>query len=296
MDELSPHFNWLLLLIGVSILLHLFTKRTGSPCLAIFSRWLRWVTLSLCFAYFILSLGWSGRPFWLLSTTIFLGWFILETLFNWITISALSRSDFPLFPRFRENTTGQEWPMQNRLFLLRDWLRENGFKKKAALQADLPGDIEIKCSIFESPDLLIRATIQFIPTQRGIFTATYSLVSQTAAGTRVVTDNSFIPFGGFYPENFFVWRKPLVRDFKKLLAIHRQRLAGFSDEKIIPWDNDPLDEINHQQQILEQTNTELGFLFPYDKREEFGRITWEGRYRVWKEIWLMNYLGLSRRY
>jgi hypothetical protein len=25
-------------------------------------------------------------------------------------------------------------------------------------------------------------------------------------------------------------------------------------------------------------------------------MTFEGRYRVWKEVWMLNYLGLPRRY
>ncbi|MCZ2152790.1 MAG: hypothetical protein LC114_02630 [Bryobacterales bacterium] len=46
----------------------------------------------------------------------------------------------------------------------------------------------------------------------------------------------------------------------------------------------------------EQVNTELGFLFPYAQREDHGTITYEGRYRVWKELWLLNYLGRAARY
>ena len=41
---------------------------------------------------------------------------------------------------------------------------------------------------------------------------------------------------------------------------------------------------------------ELGFLHPHPEREDFGKITHEGRYRVWKEIWMLNYLGRSARY
>ena len=35
---------------------------------------------------------------------------------------------------------------------------------------------------------------------------------------------------------------------------------------------------------------------PQGAREENGKITYEGRYRVWKEIWMLNYLGRSARY
>ena len=32
---------------------------------------------------------------------------------------------------------------------------------------------------------------------------------------------------------------------------------------------------------------------PHQEREDLGKITQEGRYRVWKEIWMLNYLGRS---
>jgi hypothetical protein len=47
---------------------------------------------------------------------------------------------------------------------------------------------------------------------------------------------------------------------------------------------------------LEYVNTELGFLSPHHDREDYGKMTYEGRYRVWKEIWLLNYFGRSARY
>ena len=40
----------------------------------------------------------------------------------------------------------------------------------------------------------------------------------------------------------------------------------------------------------------MGFLFPMNLRDEYGKITWEGRYRVWKEIWLLNYFGKAFSY
>jgi hypothetical protein len=43
-------------------------------------------------------------------------------------------------------------------------------------------------------------------------------------------------------------------------------------------------------------NTELGFLHGHQDREEYGKISKEGRYRVWKEIWLLNYLGRTVGY
>ena len=63
-----------------------------------------------------------------------------------------------------------------------------------------------------------------------------------------------------------------------------------------PYSVEPLADFNSTQQELEQLNTELGFLHSYPEREDLGKISPEGRYRVWKEIWTLNYLGRSAKY
>jgi hypothetical protein len=54
--------------------------------------------------------------------------------------------------------------------------------------------------------------------------------------------------------------------------------------------------LNDAQRELDRVNTELGFLNPQGAREDHGKISHEGRYRVWKEIWMLNYLGRAARY
>ena len=66
--------------------------------------------------------------------------------------------------------------------------------------------------------------------------------------------------------------------------------------KPVPFAVDPLADLNAAQNDMDRVNTELGFLHPHSEREDFGKITHEGRYRVWKEIWTLNYLGRSAKY
>ena len=66
--------------------------------------------------------------------------------------------------------------------------------------------------------------------------------------------------------------------------------------KIVPFETEPLADFNAVQYELDQLNTELGFLHPRPERDDRGKFTHEGRYRVWKEIWMLNYLGRSAKY
>jgi hypothetical protein len=285
-------------LLGSIILLLMltqFNQRTGSPVVAIFTRWLRWLIFAFGVAKAFIDFGWSDRPYMALVGAFFLLWFLVETLYNWLAIHALSVSSLPLFPKFVPNQSGEEWPTHPRLLKIRDWLRANGFKQVQALKAEVAPSLYLRVSIYQDVESKTRIQITFLPQANGSLSVCYGLSSNTVSGYRYVTDNLYLPFGGFYPENWLVQRFPWRRSLAKLVTLHKERLAH-ANELVAPWITDPLDDLNNQQRELEQINTELGFLFPHAEREEHGKISHEGRYRVWKEYWLLNYFGRSVRY
>lgn len=269
--------------------------RFASPVLAILKRWVWWLTISLGAAYACYAGEVIDRPLWVLCVGFLLIYFLLETAFRWLEIHALSVSPIPLFPRFQANASGEEWPTHPRLLRIRDWLRLNGFKQVQALKAEMGGGIFLRTSIYQDAAGLVRVQVMFLPQAHGGISVCYALSSQTVTGHRYVTDNLYLPFGGFYPENWWVERSPWSRSLSKLVARHQQRIAQ-GREITVPWTTDPLGDLNSQQRELEQINTEMGFLFPHAEREDYGKITYEGRYRVWKELWLLNYFGRAARY
>ncbi len=291
-------FDPIYLLLAVAILsLVLFSlnQRLASPVLAIFVRWLRWLLFSLGGAFLAQEWGWSSRPFWVLALVLFLTWFLLETAYNWAAISALSQSPLPLFPRFVVNASGEEWPTHRRLLRVREWLRSHGFSQAQALRAEIGGGIHLRLSIYQNQPATTRIQVTFMPQANGAITACYSLASRLTDGRRYLTDNLYLPFAGFYPENWLVERKPWSRSLPRLLACHERRLAA-AGRPVEPWAGEPIEDLNQQQFELERLNTELGFLLPYNLREEYGKMTYEGRFRVWREVWMLNYFGRSCRY
>lgn len=283
----------LLLAIVISLALAQANQRLGSPVLSIAERWLRWLIFSFGAAHISVDFGFIDRPYGTLVAVFMLLWFLGETLYNWLGIQALSVSPLPLFPRYTVNPGGEEWPTQPRLLQIREWLRAQGFKPVQALKAEIGGGIYLRVSVYQDAAAQTRIQVTFLPQARGAIGVCFSIVSLTADGTRFVTDNFHIPFAGFYPEHWFVERRPLRRTLPWLIARHRARLAG---ETLAAFANAPLADLNLQQHELDQLNTQLGFLNPHPEREEFGKITQAGRYRVWKEIWMLNYLGRAARY
>jgi hypothetical protein len=281
--------------IVASLILTQLNQRLASPVIAIFNRWLRWFVFSLGAASVCAQFQLIDRPFWVLLVGFVLIYFLIETGYRWMEIHALSVSPMPLFPRFAVNSSGEEWPTHPRLLTLREWLRQEGFRPLQSLKAEVGAGIYLRTSIYQDAAGTLRVQITFLPQPSGGITVCHTFSSQTTEGDRIVTDNLFLPFGGFYPENWFVERHPWTRSAARLLQRHEQRVSA-AQAPLVAWDLEPLGDLNQQQREVERINTELGFLLPHAEREENGKISHEGRYRVWKEVWLLNYFGIASRY
>ncbi|HWL14492.1 MAG TPA: hypothetical protein VNR00_02735 [Opitutus sp.] len=281
--------------VVVSLVVMQINQRVASPLLSIVDRWLRWLVFAFGGAQIAVEFDLIDRPYWVIVALFFILWFLGETLLNWLRIHALSVSPLPLFPRYEANADGDEWPIQPRLLKLREWLRAQDFRQVQALKSEIGGGIFLRISFYQNADATIRVQVTFIPQASGAITVCFALSSLTADGARYVTDNLYVPFAGFYPEHWFVERAPWRRSLARLLARHRARISR-AGATLVPFTDDPLTDINTTQQELDRVNTELGFLHHPPEREDHGKITHEGRYRVWKEIWMLNYLGRAMRY
>lgn len=263
------------------------------PPAGVWAKWIRWALVSGVFAVLMETTGWSTRPLWV---HLLIGaglWFLFETVYNWLIIAALSRSPFPLFPKYRENSDGDEWPAQARFIRMKDWLRENNYTSIAALKAELFEDNFLRVSVYENSEEGIRIQILFVPKGNNSSSVFYSINSLGADDARLITDNHSLPFGGYYPDSWLHLRKPMVGSLSCLCRIHRKRASKLAFESI-GFTEKPLDELNDQQRYLENLNIHSGIIVPISKQEEDGMLTEKGRYRIWIEMWLIAYFGKAR--
>lgn len=272
-----------------------WAARTASPVIAIFGRWFRWGFLAAFAAGMIQLTGWTGYGYGTLLIVALLAFFILETAYNWVAISALSKSEMPLFPKFEINERGDEWPSNRDFIKLKGWLRQSGFQKRQALVSTLGEMLLMRASIYENEDQTLRLHILFLPNARGNTASCYTFYSTTQSGISIVTDNIFLPFGGFYPESWEVERQPWIRSIERLLQRHHARIDA-KGEPLMPFLTEPLEQINSDQRSVEQLNRDLGFLHTHAEEAEFGRLTTAGRARIWQELWTLAYLGLPLKY
>ncbi|MDF9833788.1 hypothetical protein M2103_002021 [Ereboglobus sp. PH5-5] len=280
----------------VSLVLIQINRTEASPIIALVNRWLRWGIFSTGGAYVLKGLLMLDHPYWMLVVMFALIWFLGETLYNWMAIKAYSYSELPLFPNYEPNESGEEWPTQKRFLKMREDIRANGFVHLCSMRARVMDSVHVRISVYQDASTATRLQITFLPQTKTNGMATIiGLSTLTADGCRYVTDNTFMPYAGFYPENWFVERRPWIRSLTSLLKRHKNRLEK-NNETPVPHTSDPLEETNAHQRMIERLNVEMGFLTTPLHREEQGRITNAGRYRTWKELWTLNYLGKSMRY
>jgi hypothetical protein len=224
-----------------------------------------------------------------------LSWFLIETSYNWIAIASLSKSELPLFPKFEENENGEEWPTSQPFIKLKDWLFDSGFTRKQSLVSHLGEMILMRVSVYESSDQTIRLHVLFLPNARGNTAVCFTCNSATRLGDCIVTDNIFLPFGGFYPENWDVERRPWMRSVSNLVERHRARIDAKA-EVLMPFVTSPLEQINEDQRQVETLNRDLAFLNKRAEEAELGRLTTAGKARIWQEVWTLSYLGRPLSY
>jgi hypothetical protein len=279
----------------VSLVLTKTNQYYASPVISLINRWLRWVIMAGGLAEISRYFGWLGRPYEVLFVVYFIAWFWFDGIYRWLAIQAVSFSPLPLFPRFAINQVGDEWPVQRRFLTLRDTLRSAGFNYVQSVRAEVATSFFLRLSIYQDKRGLTRAQVAFLPQPTGCLSVCFQFSTQFADGTRVVTDNHYLPFAGFYPETWQLERKPNTRDFYKLLKRHGLRVEQSGQTPVV-WSTEPVDDLNAQQSELERLNVDMGFLLPRVEHDEHGRISHEGRFRVWKEMLSLSYLGRPAQY
>jgi len=282
---------------SVAIGSQIFAARQGQPLMEIATRWSRLLAVVLGVTYLAFAMEWSlaaNRSPWSFATVLLIGAILLVTIAAWFRVKGFSFEDIPLFPSYFRNEESGEWPTSADHISLREWIRKQGFRQVEFLGAYPFPETFIREYHFDSKDGRTRLCVSFIPKGIKQLCVSHAASSISADGVRYVTDNAFAPYGGLYPDNWIVDRKPLRRSVAKLLERHQRRIET-SGKEFSPWIDLPLEDVKEQHRLLEKANRDNGILNPRSNWEEYGRFSQEGCYRMWKEILLLHYFGMVTR-
>lgn len=279
----------ILLLPAAFVFCHLFTRGRQSLGMQVVRRWFGFAALSCLCGYLLFKSGWLDRSLAVCVGVSALFLIFLETAYQWMLVRALSRSEWPLFPRFESIGTRGGWPVDRKILRIKERLESLGYRPIDILEAAIFPEFVVRMYVMENSAKTVRMQLLCLPRGRRTPSCFLSFVSVDAEGVRRITDNIAVPFGGYYPSNWRLERRPWVESPAILETVHRRGIDknGFSPA---PLELDPEEDVNASQNLLESVNRESGFLRSRHE-DSLDRISSDGRYRIWKEILLVNYLG-----
>lgn len=263
--------------------------RARTPMVSIIGRWVRWFLLAFLIAYLIESFQENPHPLWVLCVVGFLLWFLIESTYTWILIHILNRSSVALFPRFTR-ANEPNIPIDPPFLHNQRTLALAGFSLTESLHATFDSVNRIQAYVYENKARTKRIQALLIPRSMSGSFIFYSVYAQGKDGKRYGVDNLFLPFGIAYPESGHFSRKPWVNDPKILIQHHNKMTESV---ELAPFDQDPCSDLNAFQSVLEGTNIERGLLFPKPLQAQYGKLTQEGRYQLWKSLLILHYLGIA---
>ena len=278
-----------LLLLAVYCLSHILSKQLPIRIIRLFSHWARWLTFACAFSLMLTFFEWSNRADWVHFISGLAAWFILETLYYKISIHMLNISEMDLFPKYKNDTNENLWPINKEVLKIKDLLSQEGFKEEEMLKAEIIAHLVIRQAVFLDEARKVRLNVLFIPNAKNEIKLFYSLFSQKTSGEYLLTDNQNMPFGGYYPNHWTVNRYPISHSLKKLLKKHREAMSE-SEGEWTEVEGDIRTKTNRLQWELEKKNREMGFLNE-PNREDKQQISSEGCFRIWIEMWLLAYFG-----
>jgi len=278
-----------LLLLAVYCLSHILSKQLPIRIIRLFSHWARWLTFACAFSLMLTYFEWSNRADWVHFISGLAAWFILETLYYKISIHMLNISEMDLFPKYKNDTNENLWPINKEVLKIKDLLSEEGFKEEETLKAEIIAHLVIRQAVFLDEARKVRLNVLFIPNAKNEIKLFYSLFSHKTSGEYLLTDNQNMPFGGYYPDHWTVNRYPISHSLKKLLKKHREAMSESEGEWSVV-EGDIRTKTNRLQWELEKKNREMGFLNE-PNLEDKQQISSEGCFRIWIEMWLLAYFG-----
>jgi len=282
-------FSFVFMLIVWS--LNRLQRSFPSPVNKLIVRWVRLMFIGIFIALAFKLTFFSSIPLWRLFVMGLLAWLLLDSGYLWLYILTWDRSELPLFPSVRQ-VEKVDWPANKRFFLIRDWIRENNYQEIGSFKFFFEDEALQQMIVYESPDAMVRLQVVIVTDVTGVILDQIVFTSDTDQGL-VITDNVFMPFGGVYPENWKVKRFPAIRKIQTIAKYHQDTLSKDGEACCLRFETDALTWLIDQQNTLEKENIEAGILNMRQDREEYGKMTGEGRYRIWKELLLLSYFSIS---
>ncbi len=289
-SQADAFFPFIAALCAAMFFVWMISARSPSPRMQILQRHLRLLLFGAAWCY-------MARKYFLPDTApiplFFSGALILlllESVLFWMQIKLLNTEEGALTPRYKE--TSNAWRPGKKFSELKERIEKAGFIKRASYSSKIEGVRPLLLTDFISADSKTLLTVSFVPTARAYLTAACAISFAEETGEVFYTNGIFMPFGLSYPENYKVRFMPLSGvNPEKILKAHARLTKGTELRAI---EESALAISNKFSADIEAQCAHDGLLNAPEDVEEYGKLSQEGLFRVWKALFLLNYFGIAK--
>lgn len=244
---------FIVFLAAVLVAVSLRLRQAPSFRLVLVNRWVRWLLFGFGIAFLVREWEISGRPYWALAPGFLLLWILIESVYTWLAVKALSLSDMPIYPRYRPSLDEVVWPVLPFFVGVKEEIRKLGFSLDTSLSAEMGNGLSLRSLLYFNEDRTTRLQVVFAPRASGS-PAVFLVFSSHAGEKRWITDNVWLPFGGMFPEDWNVSRHPFQQSTKGLFTRHFANLKKWAAEPE-PFDEEAAEQLNEEQEVLDRAST-----------------------------------------
>ncbi|MDE6431831.1 MAG: hypothetical protein K2L13_00330 [Opitutales bacterium] len=283
--------NYSILFLVIAIITSRLINVIHSPILQISVRWIMRLSTCICLTFTIFALGTRPQvhPFWAVFLSVFLGYFLVESIYFWVLIRLYSKIDFPLFPKFSLESETIVWMTGKYAQKIRSMIQKAGFKFSETLAIKSPTISIMLSPIFYSKRGHIRLQVLFPNFPKKQTLINFILTTYLRNGTILVTHNVQSPASAFFAPPF---RAQFfnIASIKTLINIHRNRIKKHMRHTFCLSGENCKQAINHEQVLLEQANLANGNCIKPDGHTSIN-LSFAGRYQLWINMLRINYIG-----
>lgn len=255
----------------------------------------RWLTCSLntyFLAYLFKTLTESDRPFWLLWVTFLVSWITCDSIILWVFINKYSSMNMPFTGKYSPvfGNTPYIWPLRAKYIEWKNWLEKEGFVFKKLLWFKDPYEEKTLSLLYLNEDNTCLLQILWFVSKKNQLAPLCFVYSRGENGKQYITSNSPLPFVDFLPKDWEVASRPLVQTPSALYFLHKK----IERNTLMKWDEVELSSfLNQNQALIESSGVENGFMHQLKDREQYGLLTKEGCYSLWKTTLSLKYFAIS---
>ncbi len=281
--------SYAILLLLISVFSAKLSGKFHNPLLQFTNRWIMRLSICVFISLILIAISTYQRPFCIVLLSVFLSYFLIESMYIWLMIKRFSQLHFPLFPRFSAESETIVWPIDERSQNIREIIQNAGFKFSETLSIKAAYISILISPIFYNKSGNIRLQVMFPNVKKKHTAISFVLTTYLRNGLILVTHNLQSPISLFFSKPFISKLKK-TNSIEVLIKYHKKLIKKHLKNALILSGEDCLQAVNNERELLENTNISNGNC-EKSTESNYVSLSFIGRYKLWSRTLKLTYFG-----